>query len=64
MKFVEFSVMRKESTPRYTQLEIYLFNITLTSVAIGLHIGLVQGVITGLLQSFTQAQKVIRIDEM
>jgi len=57
-------VMREESTPRYTQLEVSLVSIPLSCLTIGLDIGLIQGPIAGSLWSFTQAQKVIRIGSM
>jgi len=56
------SVMREESTPRYTQLEVSLLSIPLSCLAIGLDIGLIQGLIDGSLRSVTQAQKVIRVE--
>jgi hypothetical protein len=56
------SVTREESTPRFTQLEVSLQSIPLSCLAIGLDIGLIQGLIDGPHQSFTQAQKVIRVE--
>jgi len=56
------NVMREESTPRYTQLEVFLLSIPLSCLTIGLDIGLIQGLIAGSLWSFTQVQKVIRME--
>jgi len=56
------SVTLEELTPRYTQLDLSLLSIPLSCLAIGLDIGLIQGLIAGSLRSFTQAQKVIRIE--
>jgi len=55
-------VTREESTPRYTQLEVSLLSIPLSCLAIGLDMGLIQGLIDGALRSFAQAQKVIRVE--
>jgi hypothetical protein len=55
-------VMWKESTPRYTQLEVSLQSIPLSCLAIGLDIGLIQGLIDSSLRSFIQVQNVIRVE--
>ena len=56
------TVMREESTPRYTQLEVSLLSIPLSCLTIGLDIGLIQGLLDGSLQRFTQAQKEIGVE--
>ena len=56
--------MREELTPRYTQLEVSLLCIPLSCLAIGLDIGLIQGLIAGSLRSLTKAQKLIRVESM
>jgi hypothetical protein len=39
--------MQEKSTPRYTQLEVSLLTIPLSCLAIGLDIGLIQGLMDG-----------------
>ena len=59
---LSYIVTWEESTPRYTQLEVSLLSIPLSCLAIRLDIRLILGLIAGSLLTFTQAQKVIRIE--
>jgi len=56
------NVTRKESTLRYTQLDLLHLGIPQSCLGIELGIGLIQAVIVGSLRSFTQAQKVVRVE--
>jgi hypothetical protein len=61
---LQYSGTQEESTPRYTQLQVFLLSILLSCLSIGPDIGLIHTLIADFVQTIIQAQIVFTVESM